>query len=227
VMGCGPLVDVDDTSESSGDTSSATATVGTSVGTSTSVGTTSSTTTSTTASTTISTTTTDTGDPPVDGFCQGECEVPMDCCIAYTGDPQCQGMFGQYPYRFGCEAGHCQFLGCETDEECTFDGALTGWFCVGFNTYGSCVAGCAQDQDCEDQFLAGWICAAEGYCAQPPCIDDTECDAGMVCNTELGQCTSGCTSDEQCAGYGVCDSISHTCVCTSENECPDGWTCAP
>jgi Cys-rich repeat protein len=136
-------------------------------------------------------------------------------------------MFGQYPYRFGCEGGVCQFLGCESDDECTFDGALMGYICVQLDGYGACYASCAQDQDCEDQFLSGWICGPASYCVPPPCYDDSDCTAGTVCDIDLGQCVGGCTSDEQCAGYGVCDPSSHTCVCTSSDECADGFTCAP
>jgi hypothetical protein len=224
--GCGPIVDDGGADTQPDDSSSGDSTTTTSA--STTVGTSATTASTTVGTATASDVTTAEPPPPPGSFCQGACEQPVDCCASFLGDPTCDGMFGTYPYNFGCENGVCQFLGCTGDDDCTFGGALNGWICVPSDTIPLCQPGCARDGDCADIGLTDWIC--NGFtCEAPPCTDDASCggELGLVCNPDTGLCESGCTGDGDCNGNGVCNPETRRCECTGDGQCDVGYVCAP
>lgn len=226
---CGPVVDVGPGSDAeSGDpdepTTSTTATTATTAGPSTTV-----VDTSDSVSVSISTTedaTTYDPDPVDGGVCVTRCETPVDCC---AGDPTCPGMIGEYPYNYSCNDGACKFGECESDEQCTFGGVLEGYVCAEVDGFAGCWPSCDDDQDCEDQFLQGWVCVGgEGICQPGTCATDAECTNGTVCRGDPGRCIYPCEQPQNvCSGFGHCDPDTGQCVCDSDDECMDGYACRP
>jgi len=225
LFACGPVVDIgpgtDD--DDSGTDEATTASTSTSASSSTSPMTSSSTSVATTVEPTTATTD-EPPPPPVDGgYCTPTCETPIDCCM---GEPTCEAGLGTYPYNYGCDDGTCIFGGCTSDEDCTFGGVLEGYICVENDGFDACIPACDNDQDCEDQFLTGWVCNGT-YCEQPSCSSDEECGPDLTCSPEVGTCIYACTSDESCAGFGHCDPERGLCVCSSDDECTEGYDCQP
>ena len=227
---CGPLVDVgpgtDDDTSVSDEATTATATTA-SPSTSTSLDTSASVSASVSASTTVEPTTDEPPPPPPDaGYCTPLCEVPSDCC---AGEPTCESMLGTYPYDYGCDNGTCTFGGCTSDEDCTFGGAIEGFICVEVDGYPGCWPSCVTDQDCEGQFGTGWVCTGGGgtYCEQAPCVVDEDCADDLRCNADSGVCFYPCTDNDWCDGSGHCDPPTGTCVCSSDDECSEGFGCRP
>lgn len=163
------------------------------------------------------------------------CGNPSDC----TGSTVC-ALPGQ------CLPGSCADLGCVNGYVCnTPDGGVAS--CVPQNP-----AACILDADCasagigytcinglctapSDQCSDGTQCPlpAEQACVDGKCVDtcsdDTQCDEGFACDTELSVCTnpaSPCTITADCGDSAlVC--VAGACVprCSSQGECPDGQTC--
>ena len=132
------------------------------------------------------------------GLCEGEFQEDCAACPA-----DCQCGCGEE-----CVGSTCVFTACE-GEECGPDGCG-----------GSCgICG------------SGWICTA-GNCAchtgcpGEPCLEDTDCAKGFVCNgaVDLGSCQppvpmgSPCAQDSDCAEGLVCNFSSAVCCTTTEAE---------
>ncbi len=183
-----------------------------------------------------------------DNGCASDDEpVPGSACTAATeckGDPgvDCLG-------AWNCIEGACAFectpeppapTGCYSDRDCT-DGKVC-------NAAEACMAPpCRPNEPCPD------VCY--GACVEPPaeiqCTSSEQCGIGEHCSTEDGVCDSacppgaetcaavcagtcvpnaGCVTDRDCGvGFmceaGLCRERSETC--SSNDECPTGWTCAP
>jgi len=226
LVACGPVVDVGvetDSSATDDPTTGTTATTST-TGTTGPTSTTSlDTSVTVSVSTTVEPTTDDPPPPPDDGYCTPACEIPIDCC---RGELTCEKGLGTYPYNYGCENGTCTFGGCTGDDDCTFGGALEGYICVEDDGYAGCWPSCDTDQDCVDQFLTGWVCNGT-YCEQPPCASDEDCEPDMKCSAEYGTCFYPCTDETCSGGNGHCDADSGLCVCSSDDECNEGFGCQP
>lgn len=68
--------------------------------------------------------------------------------------------------------------------------------------YGGGTCGCSTDNDCN-----GTQECVGGNCVDPRCNNNSDCDAGQVCNTASGVCEQApCSSDNQCPGNQVCRS---------------------
>lgn len=232
LFACGPIVDVAPGSDAeTGNSDDSTSTTGTTTGITMTTAGPSTTILDTSASVSISVSTTvepTTDEPPPEdgGYCTPLCETPLDCCM---GEPNCEAGLGTYPYNYGCENQTCTFGGCTSDEECTFGGVLAGYICVEVDGYAGCWPSCDSDQDCEDQFLTGWVCTGGGgtFCEQEPCVLDEDCPDDLWCQPETGLCFYPCGEDDICGGNGHCDPQSGGCVCSFDDECYEGYGCQP
>jgi hypothetical protein len=220
---CGPVVELgpgadddpgasDDTTTTSSTTPSSATTLDTSITVS--------------SSTTVEPTTDAPPPPPEAGSCTPLCELPIDCCI---GELTCESMLGTYPYDYGCDNGTCTFGGCTSDEDCTFGGAIEGFICVEVDGYPGCWPSCVTDQDCDAYFSGGWVCTGGGgvYCEQPPCVSDEDCPDDLRCDPDSGVCFYACTVNDFCGDNGHCDPLTGACVCSSDDECIEGFGCRP
>lgn len=73
------------------------------------------------------------------------------------------------------------------------------------------VPGCADDQACEDAFLAGFTCTGS---------DD---NGQAYCEPPAFSCTPGDPCD---GGYGTCNDAGDSCVCMGDEECTaEGTAC--
>ena len=110
-----------------------------------------------------------------------------------------------YPNNLECRDRHCVSLGCTGDADCArVDGP--GSVCRPVLGVPRCFAPCRSDADCPDH--------------KPRCIggDSGEC-------TRLPGLQIPCFDDAQCAGKGVCDLKTFSCVCSTDDQCGAGKVC--
>tara|TARA_R110002073_G_scaffold303128_1_gene471129 strand:- start:85328 stop:86491 length:1164 start_codon:yes stop_codon:yes gene_type:complete len=113
---------------------------------------------------------------------------------------------------------HAPELQCQVDGACNEDcgkGELP--------TDDDCTV-CTKDSECED----AEVCAADGSCVAAPftpggdgfeCSADEQCDSSLCANAEEdGTCTSLCTSDEQCSDGFECIEAGAQSVCWPESS---------
>jgi hypothetical protein len=150
------------------------------------------------------------GGQPTSGYCTKGCDTPADCCS--EGIPDCPG---PYPENWQCNAGVCDYPGCNTNVECGFIGPSAE--CHKVSGLGICFDPCTSDNDCVN--FPGTTCkpfADDGakWCTKPEtgCASDSECGK-LSCKN--GECV--CTSDDQCAGAGVCK--GDYCGCDTNAQC--------
>ncbi len=80
---------------------------------------------------------------------------------------------------------------------------------------GSC--GCTTTADCD---TPGHECV-DGFCIDPPCRMDADCDEGLICFAATGDCiVPPCLNDSECAPNEICDDGE----CILERDCE---ICAP
>ena len=138
-----------------------------------------------------------------DGFCGLACEAVEDCDLGLGTD------------GWSCDEGFCMFEVPACDPDAPGDVIdFTDCFgqpanCVPVDGVNTCVQvpGCADDQACEDAFLAGYTCTgaddnAQAYC-EPPEPEPFVCTPGEACE----------------GGYGVCNDAGDACVCMDDEQC--------
>lgn len=153
-------------------------------------------------------TNTDTGPKEV----QSEPSVCLEACSTAA---DCAGNVDLFDEdNYSCEAGGCEYLGCNSNQECIDFYGATSWVCRDFPGQETkwCNLTCSEPADCVP-FASGDLFDASHY----------TCDAGM-CNW------TGCVSNAECAAqYGgtfVCHYVDGmgTCVngCGNATDCGDG-----
>ncbi|RMG14083.1 MAG: hypothetical protein D6729_14185, partial [Deltaproteobacteria bacterium] len=184
------------------------------------------------------------------GPCAGKrCGELCDPC---EGDPNADGCITVVSF---CQAdGSCrpETPVCEGPGECDERGLCPdGTPC---NPDGSCPGGvvCSSDDVCPPgTACVGGLCEPcderSGRCGPLQCQSDADCYQGEVCingwcspacgDPNLGMpCVVECRSDDECAAgeycgldglcHPVCDpSTGAACQCSSDADCPTGWTC--
>lgn len=103
---------------------------------------------------------------------------------------------------------------------------------------GAAGGGCADDQDCVDQFGEGYTCEA-GICKSGPSDENGECSSSVDCApgewcSALGICVPGndvlCESDSDCEPPKECDEIYGFCrnpFSSLGSSCEDNTDCPP
>ena len=194
-------------------------------------------------------------------FCDGgvcvegaACEAPEDC----GDDEVCDAGSCRPCEADECEEVDCTTAGCEEGMVCDPDtlscvpaptiampcaactvaedcaGAAAGWGCVPLSSGQACLAPCGSSDDCE----TGWNCM-QGFCrpagnACTGCMLEG-CDAGLVCDTESGNCMTAkapceeCLYDRECGPGAACHQLADNnryCVlrcsvspCSAGSEC--------
>lgn len=128
-----------------------------------------------------------------------------------------------------CVEGKCQGRACATSAQCGMEERCDD---------GACVSGCDVDEDC----YPGDTCQTETSTCEAAACTDTRIDCAFeqFCNSATGECYDAggyychpCLDDGDCGGSGnLCLSLgnaeSYYCgvTCTSESDCPSGYTCA-
>jgi hypothetical protein len=151
------------------------------------------------------------------GTCQYSCDTKADCCTDCT-----------YPQNSECVGHRCAWLGCSGDADCqrAVPGmpSGSGVVCRVVGAVNRCVRACAKNEEC----IGGESCEGvddkgELHCevqrgggANPCAIDDKTC--------------WGCRSNDDCdgkhgVGSGVCSTVTHTCGCTIDTQCPSHYVC--
>ena len=129
-----------------------------------------------------------------------------------------------------CVEGQCRGQSCATSAQCGME-----QYC---GDDGECKNGCESDGDC----YPGDICSAlDQTCIAESCSDTREdCAFGEFCELYSGECYDAggyyckvCEDDNDCGGNGnLClgfgGSAYDYCgvTCSSESDCPNGYTCA-
>ena len=127
------------------------------------------------------------------------------------------------PFGESCVEGQCVGARCATSAQCGMEQRCDG---------GSCVAGCAVDEDC----YPGDACATEsGVCEPAACVDaHRDCAFMQFCNGASGECYDaagyycrGCDTDEDCGESGENHCYGGYCMvgCTRDQDCPAGFYC--
>ena len=135
-----------------------------------------------------------------------------------------------------CQGGFCQ-IPCASSEECAI---YTGTFCIAPELSKMDERFCLKQNDytCDHALDGDAFCASidpekplcsENACVAMSsvdpdpngCVDDRDCAAGSLCNTEEGVCQAGCRQDSTCPDGAVCDMESMACVpsCTIDEDC--------
>ncbi len=128
------------------------------------------------------------------------------------------------PLGSTCVQGICQERRCATSAQCGME-----QFCEN----GSCVDGCAADEDC----YPGDACNTDiASCEAAECADShRDCAFKEFCNLATGDCyeatgyyCAACADDSDCGAeenlcyYGYC-----LVSCQSNEDCPSGFDCVP
>ena len=129
-----------------------------------------------------------------------------------------------------CVEGTCRGQSCATSAQCEME-----QFCDGD---GECRTGCEDDQDC----YPGDVCSVtDKVCVTESCSDTRQdCAFEQFCDLYTGECYDAggyycavCQDDGDCGGNGnICLGFGGTAndycgvTCTTENDCPNGYTCA-
>lgn len=166
------------------------------------------------------------------GYCWKECEAAVDCCAILTDGTECYAMNGDIGInRFVCNAGLCDFGGCESDQECSSTLGNSDYVChATTDGAGLCAVPCTSDDDCSGVASGDYICGElyDGFaaCTPAPCQVDADCGADFF------QCMDGdcvfvqCMTDDDCTDGGSCNE-NHECRCTHTSECRGALDCIP
>jgi hypothetical protein len=171
--------------------------------------------------------------------CEGATPHLLDGqCVQCTTDEHCSGGICNTNTNV-CESEECTgdtpFLFEEECVECLTNGDCSSGSC---NTDShECVAASDECGQCNDDYPVCLELQGDTYCVQ--CTDDTHCDAGCTCDTQLYACSGDCVvaGSEQCGGdtgetcpnglvcqnslcvdpTGACDGV--TVMCPGGNQC--------
>jgi len=172
-------------------------------------------------------------------------DLPAYECCENADCNQCDG--GYCSLMFQCVyPGPCE---CTLDSDCTnYDGVCNVPAphdpdnCAYCAEGGACLGGCGgldNDQNCPD----GYHCNEDSHlCEQGVCDTDDFCDGyDQICNANYDNCFycggADCGSDNGCCEgchdsalncqhpTPVCNQDTHTCGCTADADCLDGYYC--
>jgi hypothetical protein len=175
--------------------------------------------------------------PPPARQCARTCTAPADCT-----EPGAPAIFDAG--HFACTNDRCQFTGCKTDSECTFDDDRD-WVCEAppGATQKDCILTCTTAADCPMQGAPGLYDAAHfactnGRCQYTGCKTDSECadvnGPRSVCDavpgTPFKACAASCNRPADCTrpdAPAAFDSSHFACLanrcqytgCKSDTEC--------
>jgi hypothetical protein len=145
----------------------------------------------------------------------GACGLGQVCYDGGCSDPLCFHL--ACPTQQICVRGICNFPSCvdgikdgeETDIDCG------GSACPPCGMYKHCqVRG-----DCLSR-----LCNSQGLCV--PCLQQTDCQPGELCNVDAGGFCSGCQVDSQCPMGQICLPDTKLCgPCGTDLDCDGGLVC--
>jgi hypothetical protein len=129
----------------------------------------------------------------------------------------------------GNSAARCE-LGCAADADCA-----TGFFC---DFYGTCRSRCdpgnschAPDLVCDRENVAGFnglgnAGAVAGAVWCYPCLDASQCSAGLACGAFTEFTCGACGSDSDCRAGEICGNLDSLCHSSCDaGPCPSGQVC--
>jgi Cys-rich repeat protein len=134
-------------------------------------------------------------------ICQVENNENSGICIdGCRNDANCGD--GSY-----CADGQCH-EGCRNDDHCGDE-----LVCV----EGACVVGCSRQNGwrCPDSLVCDRVAST---CVQ--CVENDDCNAPLVCNTDVNRCELQCVRHTDCPGGALC--LAGECAaCENDNQCAD------
>ncbi len=128
-----------------------------------------------------------------------------------------------------CLTGSCARVECVSSDVCALESYCSADTHV-------CVEGCEVEEDC----LGGDTCdSAANQCVTPFCSDtEVDCDVGLLCNTDVGECQSVGDMCGECRTSTDCATAREECFlvdydgnafcfpsCNEEADCPAGFDC--
>jgi hypothetical protein len=158
-------------------------------------------------------------------YCQVACQTVADCDLSI-------------PYldldNYTCNDGYCQYLGCNSDQECQYAG---DYVCrdQGYGT-SFCLPACQTVADCDfgtaNMDSDNYSCE-DGICVYQGCNSDAECQAlgDYLCRSLDGgmpACYQACSTPDDCdSGVAYMDADNYVCPddfciylgCNSDEEC--------
>ncbi len=155
------------------------------------------------------------------GSCAPACAKSEDCVLAFgTAYPFCDKTQG-----YKCESA-LTMNSCTNNLNCA---SGTGQVCHKTMNGGVCAPSCAKNAFC-GLYNAGYICGDYGLCvAGSGCSKNSQCLAGEVCHTAVGNgtCGASCDVDEDCqavfGGGFKCETATHQCAPYDPNNCCGPW----
>lgn len=152
--------------------------------------------------------------------CTGFCEAQVGVCESCSVSNGCLDQGACLPYASGEQA--CG-LGCVTEAGCP-EGfacqAVTGVAtkqCVAKSGVCDDLGLCAKDSECP----VGKICSDVTHTCANGCVEDGQCQNGMVC--AAGRCVPPCTGDGDCTAPATCAAGGKCKVpgaCEAATDCP-------
>lgn len=130
--------------------------------------------------------------------CVRSCEGPWDCCPPNSAGV-CPGP--DYPNNYMCIQEMCVFPPCTGDSDCPGAGER----CLEVAGWPTCVLPCDGDD----------ACAAA----------DTDLTCSRTADDGSGYCFAHCSNPSVFCGIATCDEASGECVCTSDGQCQNQWSC--
>ncbi len=199
-------------------------------------------------------------DEPVDCISNSDCGSPVECwCSGNQANCQSASCVNSHcvfvvtidSCHSGCNDGHCEFYGCESDEYCGDADVCTIDYC---NFNGNCeyvnvpdCRPCSNDEGCDDAKPCTRDFCSDGQCRtlETECNDynmctvdicyDTGCQFFPLCENQLlcvienggAHCVEDCNDNDACT-IDVYDPFVHSCIHGLDNsKCMANANCIP
>ena len=132
-----------------------------------------------------------------------------------------------------CLEGQCKGRSCATSAQCGME-----QYCLS----GECKNGCEVDADCYPGDACDTTSSTVGSCATAACTSSRiDCEFNQFCNSVTGECydaggyyCKSCNDDSDCGGSGnYCLNLGYAesdfcgVTCSTDSDCPSGYTCSP
>ncbi len=153
---------------------------------------------------------------------ESDCAAPFSFCdsLGRCALPSCRNGGVICPDDTVCnDAGRCVVPDalCTSDTDCTADR-----YCNLGSAPPRCTLGCRNDNSC----ATGEVCTGDRICVRVDgngggfgdvCVDDTECDAPLLCGAFTATCSEACSSANDCAACNA--AVSDGCICSPLGFC--------
>lgn len=165
-----------------------------------------------------------------DGNPSAICDTTTGACLTLSASVQCV-LDSQCPYGSFCDSNECT-PGCQDNGDCQLGDPCINGQCDptpgACNQNSFCEFGqiCGADNRCRDHALRDQLCSTcnpNDFGGGSFCLDDSDCDVGETCDTDILSCVGGAGGG---CGQDDCliDSSVEPTVCSTDNDCARG-TC--